>query len=117
MFCIHPRSSLLSYVKKLAGQKTRDYRIVVSVEPPYSKTCHLWYFDNDEIRDDVMKSDTSFESRAIVTVSSAPTPAMIQMYRDGGRIRFRVALTKSSKRGISFGSQILRIASEVTGTQ
>lgn len=105
---------------ELEGKTVRKQKIVVTQfnDATDAKQCHL-LFISKSLEEGVSSVLDKVAGSPVLTVSDmdefAGKGGMIQMFPDGGKIRFNVNLTSANKSSITIRSALLQLARKIIG--
>jgi hypothetical protein len=114
--CVVAQSRVRQAIEQvLAGERVegRSIRLVVPATPEAARSCQLLYIEAKSMAEGETMLGAVHRS-PVLTISDAsefvPNGGHIQLVRDGTRVRFDVNQTSARESGLTFRSQLLRVA-------
>lgn len=113
--CLYKTCPIEKSLRGLSNRTIQNKKISIEVVNTIDELekCHVVYFSKENEQDNILIMPR-LKDRMLLTVSDSPgffeTDGLIEFVEQQGKIKFKINVTKSKNRGITYRSQLLEVA-------
>lgn len=111
--CIAGTDGLATSLARLADERVDGREVVIDTYAATDRPCHVLYIADSE-RGHLADYIEQTRSRPVLTISEIPRFAdaggIIQLYRDRGRVRFKINVAGARSSGLNLSARLLDLA-------
>ena len=112
--CVFGDHALFEHLQPLSRKTLHGRTVKIVSRPDFSASgCHIAVI-TDVAKENSEAIRTSAKNQPVLTICDYRSPAAIVMYRHGDTIAFEVDLREIGGTGLTFSSQLLKVAKNVT---